>query len=229
MPFGLINSGATFNRMMRKILADAIGADSFVDDILGHTKTWADHVAMMRCVFQRMREEKLTFRPSKCAIGCQSISFLGHDIHQSELHPQEDKVAMIMELPIPKTKRKLRSFLGLVGYYRQYIPNFSTIAVPLTDLTRKGTPNAVKWEAPQDEAFQKLKKAITSKPILRMPNFNKTFIVQTDASENGIGAALLQEHEEGRFPVEYASKKLLPREMQYVLPVSLFEHMGRTG
>ena len=215
MPFGLTNAMATFNRMMRTVLQDVKRADSFVDDVLGHTRTWPVHIDTLREVFQRIQEAGLTLRPSKCEIGCDCVPFVGQTIQEGEIYPQEDKVRQILDAPVPKTKKQLRSFLGLVGYYRQYIPKFADVAVPLTDLTKKGMPNMIVWNASQEQAFQDLKQALASKSILKMPDFSRIFIVQTDASETGVGAALLQEYDDGKFCVEYASKKLLPRETRY--------------
>ena len=114
----------------------------------------------------------------------------------------------MLEAPVPKVKKQVKSFLGLIGYYRDYIPNFSDLAVPLTDLTRKGGEK-------QDEAFKKLKQILTQDPVLHMPDFGKPFIVQTDASDRGIGASLMQEHEGQKFPVAFGSKNLLERERAY--------------
>ncbi len=215
MPFGLMNAGATFNRMMRKVLHGIEPADSFVDDVLSHTDSWQCQLKVLREVFQRISETHLTLRPTKCEIGCRSVSFVGQNIKEGELHPQDRKVTEIDDAPVPKTKKQLRSFLGLVGYYRQYIPNFAAVAVPLTEKTKKGEPNVLEWGAAQDQAFKKLKQSLVKEPILRMPDFSRRFIVQTDASESGVGAALIQEFDDGRFPIVYASKKLLPRESRY--------------
>ena len=132
------------------------------------------------------------------------------------MRPQEDKIQAIRDASRPLTKRQLKSFLGLAGFYRRFIPNFSSIASPLTDLTKRDRPNSIKdWQDHHEKAFQTLKSRLTSSPILRLPIFSEghPFIVRTDASDVGIGAVLLQEFEgEGRLPIAYASKKLLPRE-----------------
>ena len=215
MPFGLVNATATFNRMMRKLLLNINCTDSFVDDVLGHTPTWQGHLKTLREIFQRLRDANLTIRPTKCEIGCKSLSFVGQHLEKGKMYPASEKVTEVMEAPVPRTKRQVRSFLGLIGYYRSYVPNFSAIATPLTDLTKKGEPNIVNWGEPQDQAFRRLKEVLTQDPVLRVPDFTKTFIVQTDASETGIGASLMQEHDGQKFPVAYASKKLLPRERAY--------------
>ena len=125
------------------------------------------------------------------------------------------KLDKIRDAPQPTTKKDVRSFLGLAGYYRKFIPNFAEIAVPLTDLTKKGKPLKVEWGPAQESAFQTLREQLTEAPILRLPDFARPFIVQADASDTGVGAALLQNFEDGLFPVAYASKKLLQREKNY--------------
>ncbi|MCG8096943.1 MAG: DDE-type integrase/transposase/recombinase [Candidatus Thiodiazotropha endolucinida] len=219
MPFGLVNSGATFCRLMRKILSELSNVDSFVDDMWIFTETWKDHVTSLREVLDRLRTAKLTAKPSKCMIGYSSIECLGHSVAAQSVRPQEDKIQAIKDAPQPSTKRQIKSFLGLAGFYRRFIPNFSSIASPLTDLTKKSRPNKITdWQDHHEKAFQTLKNRLTSSPILRLPIFHDgtPFILRTDASDVGIGAVLLQEFEgEGRLPIAYASKKLLPREKNY--------------
>ena len=215
MPFGLVNSGATFCRLMRIILSNLPNVDSFVDDMWIFTETWKDHMTSLRQVLDRLRSAKLTAKPSKCMIGYDSIECLGHNIVGQTVRPQEDKIQAIRDAPRPSTKRQIKSFLGLAGFYRRFISNFSSIASLLTDLTKKNRPNSIKdWQDHHERAFQTL----TSSPILRLPVFQegKPFVLRTDASDIGLGAVLLQDFEgEGRLPIAYASKKLLPRERNY--------------
>ena len=219
MPFGLVNSGATFCRLMRIILSNLPNVDSFVDDMWIFTETWKDHMTSLRQVLDRLRSAKLTAKPSKCMIGYDSIECLGHDIVGQTVRPQEDKIQAIRDAPRPSTKRQIKSFLGLAGFYRRFIPNFSSIASPLTDLTKKNRPKSIKdWQDHHERAFQTLKNRLTSRPILRLPVFQegKPFVLRTDASDIGLGAVLLQDFEgEGRLPIAYASKKLLPRKRNY--------------
>ena len=119
-----------------------------------------------------------------------------------------EKLGRICEAPRPQNKRQVRTFLGLVGYYRKFVPKFAERATPLTDLTKKGCPNVVQWGAAQEQAFKDLRGELTKAPILRLPNLHKPFTVQTDASDTGAGATLLQEYADAVFPVMYASKKL---------------------
>ena len=215
MPFGLVNSTATFNRMMRRAFDGVKDADKFVDDLLAHTKTWDEHIYTLREIFARLRSARLNVRPTKCFIGFSDLEFVGHQIGNGTLRPSQDKVDEIMKAQRPQTKRQVRAFIGCIGFYRQFIPNFATIAVPLTDLTKKGQPNVVKWGNAQEAAFHTLKKLLSMDPILRVPDFNQPFILQTDASDNGLGAVLTQDFDDIRHPVAFASKKLLPREKRY--------------
>ena len=219
MPFGLVNSVATFCRMIRRILDGVPNVDSFVDDMWIFTENWKDHMTSFRQVLDRLRSAKLTAKPFKCMIGYGSIECLGHSIVEQTVRPQEDKIQAIRDASRPLTKRQLKSFLGLAGFYRRFIPNFSFVASPLTDLTKKDRPNSIKdWQDHHEKAFQTLKNRLTSSPILRLPIFSEGHpsIVRADASDVGIGAVLLQEFDgEGRLPIAYASMKLLPRERNY--------------
>ena len=212
MPFGLVNAPATFSRMMRQVLRGMTQVQNYIDDILVYTETWDQHLKQL---LQRLREANLTAKPSKCQIGCQDVEFLGHIVGQGKLQPMQDKLQKIRGARHPETKKELRSFIGLASYYRKFIPNFSTIAAPLTDLTKNREPNKVVWTGKQEEAFTLLKEHLTCSPILCLPNFEQPFTLRTDASDIGIGAVLLQDHEGVKRPVAYASRKLLPREQAY--------------
>ena len=215
MPFGLVNAPATFSRMMRTMLRGMSNIDNFIDDILVHTKTWEEHLNTLEHLFQRLKKSGLTARPTKCFVGFNKLEYLGHIVGQGQLEPLPDKLTTIQNAPQPKTKKQLRSFLGLTGYYRKFIPNYAAIAVPLTDRTKKREPNHIKWENSQEFAFQTLKERLTTSPVLRLPDCNKLFLLRTDASDIGIGVVLLQREDNVDFPVAYASKKLLPRERSY--------------
>ena len=115
----------------------------------------------------------------------------------------------------PKTKKQVRAFIGLTGYYRDCIPNYAAKAEPLTDLTKKGQQNKVSWEQPQEKAFVTLKRELASEHILHLPDSAKPFVLRTDASDVGIGAVLMQDHDGKLFPVRYASRKLSTRECKY--------------
>ena len=143
-------------------------------------------------------------------------SYLGHIVGNGVVRPELDKVETVRSFAIPQTKTNVRAFLGLTGYYRRFIPDYATIALPLTDLTRKTAPNQVCWDQQCDQAFKRLKELLCSSPILQSPDFSHPFILQTDASDRGVGAVLTQRDENGlEHPVSYYSRKLLPREQHY--------------
>jgi hypothetical protein len=215
MPFGLVNAPATFSRIMRKLLDQLRELRNYLDDVLAHTKGWVEHVTALREFFRRVREANLVLRPTKCLVGFHTLTFLGHKLGTQGLCPTPEMLEKIEGAPPPTTKKQLRSFLGLVGYYRAFVPNFAALAVPLTDLTSKGSPNQLLWGESQQKAFVALKRYVCNPPVLRLPDLRKPFVLQTDASCEGIGAILLQEERGIKHPVAFASKKLLPRERNY--------------
>ncbi|KAL8562823.1 hypothetical protein ACOMHN_004515 [Nucella lapillus] len=143
------------------------------------------------------------------------VEFLGHSVGCGQMTTQEDKERKIRDAEPPKTKKELRAFLGLVGYYRRFVPHFSDIALPLTQKTRGKQPQKIVWSDESQEAFDKLKQALVSHPVLILPDHGQQFVLRTDASGQGLGAVLLQEREGILQPVSYASKKLSDAEKRY--------------
>jgi RNase H-like domain found in reverse transcriptase/Reverse transcriptase (RNA-dependent DNA polymerase)/Integrase zinc binding domain/Integrase core domain len=218
MPFGLVNAPATFSRLMRMVLKDLKCVDNFVDDIIIHSRTWDEHVKDVTEVLQRLRQAKLTARPTKCFIGYKQIECLGYLIGESgTLEPIPDKVKAIQEIKRPQTKKEVRSFLGMVAFYSRFIPGYATLAAPLTDLTKKIAPNKVNWGDCQEKAFNRLKDCLTKSPVLRLPDCKESFILRTDASDTGLGAVLEQNINGCKQPVAYASRKLLDREKNFTV------------
>lgn len=215
MPFGLVNAPATFSRIMRKLLNELPKIHNYLDDVLSHDNSWTGQLAGLRRFLTRVRAANLALKPSKCFIGYTDLVFLGHRLSSGRVAPTDDLLSKISHASPPTTKKELRSFLGLVGYYRSFVPNFAAVAVPLTDLTKKGSPNVLVWGNAQQQAFCTLKQCVCRPPVLRLPDLSKPFILQTDASCQGIGAILLQEEDGIKHPVACASKKLLPRERNY--------------
>ena len=215
MPFGMKNSGATLVRRMRKILAGMNNVDSYIDGLIIHTNDWQAHLQVLEELLRRLREAGLRVKPSKCVFGAESVEFLGHYIGGDCITINEDNLEKIRIARRPTTKREVRSFLGLANYYRAHIPTFAAVAAPLTDLTRKGQPNKSPWGQAQEKAFSSLQDCLLKRPILRLPDHSKPFILRTDASNFGLGAALMQQHDEKLYPVAYASKKLAPAETKY--------------
>jgi predicted aspartyl protease/transposase InsO family protein len=216
MPFGVTNAPSVFQALMNSVFRDV--ADVFVmcylDDILVYSKTATDHQQHVKEVLQRLRDEKLFCKRSKCHFSQQQVKFLGHVVSDKGISMQQDKVGAVRDWPTPSTKVELQAFLGLANYYRRFIHNFSAIVAPLTDATR-GDKKAFKWGGPQDLAFEAIKEAFTSAPVLRLPDPEKPFTVTTDASNFGIGGVLEQEWEDGAHPVAYISRKLNDAERNY--------------
>ena len=215
LPFGLQCAPAAFSRLMRRVLDGMPNVKNYIDDIIIHHASWEEHLKGLKDVLDRLRQAGLTARPTKCLIGYSQVEFLGHRIGSGCLTPTIDKVQAIENAKRPENKKQMRSFLGLAGFYRRYVPNFAAMVSPLTDMTRKGMPTKIQWGEAQEKAFSYVKGALTKEPILRLPDFSKSFVLSTDASDTGIGAVLSQTHEDGQFPVMYISRKLLPREQRY--------------
>ncbi|KAK7091878.1 hypothetical protein V1264_009500 [Littorina saxatilis] len=215
MPFGMVNSGATLKRGMRKMLKGMKNVVYYWDDLLVHTETFAEHLETLRELFSRLTKANLTVRPSKCILGTDNVDFIGHSQKEGQKGLLLENVTKILNAPRPETKKQVRSFLGLAGYYREFIPNFAAITAPLSDMTRKGCPNRILWGPAQEKAYQTVRDLMSRDPVLRLPDTAKEFILRTDASDEGIGAMLMQEHGGKPFPVSYASKKLSGSEKNY--------------
>jgi len=129
----------------------------------------------------------------------------------------ENKVELVSTAPPLRTKKQLRAFLGLSGYYRRFVSNYAEIAAPLTDALKGGNSAPLRWGSQEEAAFNQLKECLCARPILRLPDMDKTFVLRTDASDVGLGAILLQEHEDGIFPVAYASRRLTRAEQNYAV------------
>ncbi|KAL0194996.1 hypothetical protein M9458_008568, partial [Cirrhinus mrigala] len=216
LPFGLHGAPATFQRLMDVVLRPHQSyAAAYIDDVVIHSERWEEHLSHLRRVLTELRRAGLTANPQKCHLALSEAKYLGYQVGRGLIKPQTRKVEAIQAAPRPSTKTQVRAFLGLAGYYRCFIPNFSSIASPLTDLTRKGQPEKVVWSTEAEEAFQRVKKALTSEPVLRAPDFNRPFLVQTDASDTGIGAVLSQVTDGEEHPVIYISRKLTKPERNY--------------
>ncbi|KAK5838445.1 hypothetical protein PVK06_007175 [Gossypium arboreum] len=162
----------------------------FFDDILVYSRSWFEHQQHLRVVLLILREQQLYAKKSKCCFGTSQIEYLGHVLQKGTISMDRTKVECISFWPLPQSVKELRSFLGLSGYYRRFIRNYGLLARPLTELLTK---NAWQWSAQAIEAFQALKAALCTAPVLALPNFQLEFMVDTDASAFGIGAVLQQQ------------------------------------
>ena len=218
MPFGIKTAPAVFQRMMSNRVLNEMQqpADSYIDDVEIDSETFDQHLGGLREVLLRLRKFKLSARPSKCKIAMQTVSFLGHLVGNDQIKPKQALVESLLRFPRPERKKQVRQFIGLASYYRKFIPNFSTRALALTDLTKGGKNEQITWTDECEKSFQDLKSALTNPPVLTPPCFTNQFILQVDASNRGLGAILCQRDPSGdEHPVCYGSRKLLPREELY--------------
>ena len=215
LPFGLTNAPATFMHLMQGIFAPYL--DDFVivflDDILIYSKTLSDHQQHVRKVLKLLRENQLYAKESKCEFFQQSVSFLGHVVGAAGISMEADKVKAIREWPAPTNVTGVRSFLGLAGYYRRFVKDFSKIASPLSELLHIDKPYV--WKEPQQKAFDALKLAISSAPVLIIPDDSQPYVVTTDASGFAIGATISQDQGQGLQPIAFMSHKMGPAEKNY--------------
>ncbi|XP_022641613.1 uncharacterized protein LOC106773250 [Vigna radiata var. radiata] len=211
MPFGVTNAPAIFmdymNRIFRPFLDKFVVV--FIDDILIYSKTREEHADHLRTVLGVLRERKLYAKLSKCEFWMEEVQFLGHVISAGGISVDPAKVQAVLQWERPKTVTEVRSFVGLAGYYRRFIENFSRIVAPLTQLTRKDHPFA--WTDKCESCFQELKQKLTSAPVLTIPDTGKPFEVFCDASHQGLGCVLMQE----KRVVAYASRQLKVHEKNY--------------
>ena len=218
MPFGLCNAPATFQRAMQSVLAGLEWRDCFVyiDDILIASTTFEEHLRHLEQVFDRLRTANLRLKPKKCRFLCEEVKYLGHVISVRGVLPDPDKTDQVKSFPTPRDVTQVRQFLGLASYYRRFVPKFAKIAAPLHALLKK--ENTFEWTSECTVAFNLLKDALTSPPVLVYPKFgpDSEFILETDASYVGLGAVLSQRQEDGKVhPIAYASRSLDVHEKKY--------------
>ncbi|KAI3708785.1 hypothetical protein L2E82_38236 [Cichorium intybus] len=211
MPFGLTNAPAVFmdliNRVCRPFLDTSVIV--FIDDILVYSRSQSEHEVHLRQVLELLRREKLYAKFSKCEFWLREVQFLGHVINAEGVKVDLAKVEAVMKWEPPRSPTEVRSFLGLAGYYRRFVENFSSIAVPLTKLTKKG--EKFTWSEKQQEAFQKPKQALCEAPVLVLPKSGEEYVIYSDASRIGLGCVLMQK---GRV-IAYASRQLKNAKKKY--------------
>lgn len=212
MPFGLKNAPATFQRLMNEIFGEYIGKFCMVylDDIIIFSTSLEEHTLHLKKVLKKLSDANLKIQVDKCEFMKHETEFLGHVVTHDSIKPNPNKIDAILKIPVPATQKQIKSFLGLIGYYRKFIKDFAMIAKPMT-LQLKKDCKQIKLTEAYVEAFNHLKKLITQEPILKRADYTKEFKVKTDASQYAIGAVLSQSGQ----PICFASRTLNAHEINY--------------
>ena len=215
MPFGLTNAPATFQRLMERVLAGLHWTTCliYLDDILIFSATVQQHFTRLREIFDRLKQAGLKIKPSKCLLLQKSIKYLGHVVSEHGIKTDSDKTRCIADWPTPSCLQDLKQFLGLASFYRRFVRNFAAIVAPLVKLTEKG--HVWHWSSDCDAAFLQLKERLVTSPILGYPVFNQPFMVDTDASGEGLGVVLSQYVSGVERVIAFASRSLSKAERKY--------------
>lgn len=204
MAFGLTGAPGTFQGAMNSTLAPLLRkcVIVFFDDILIYSKSYEEHLIHLQEVLSLLAKDQWHVKLSKCKFAQRKIGYLGHVISEEGVATDDAKIQAIVSWPTPQNVKELRSFLGLAGYYRKFVRHFAVLAKSLTELLKKNVLYV--WTSDHELAFSALKQAMSSAPVLALPDFSKQFCIETDACKNGVGAVLLQESH----PVAFISKPL---------------------
>lgn len=234
MPFGLKNAPATYQRMMDTILKGCRNfTQCFIDDVIIFSRTFEEHVKHVKRVMQVLHEEGLMLRLVKCNFFMPEVEYLGHMVGGGGIRMDEKKLLNIAKFPRPENITAVQRFLGMTGYYRKFIKDYAKISFALSELVKRGKP--WEWTEEVQQSFDAVLKAFEQNVVLQHPNYKKKFYVDTDASDAGVGAVLLQKDAEGKLrPIFFASRKLTPGERKWsvrekealaiVFGVSTFRH-----
>ena len=218
LPMGLTNAPATFQHLMNHTFREFLDRCVlvFLDDIVVYSRTLDDHVRDVRAVLQRLQDAGLFAKKSKCELFMHEIEFLGHHVGRDGLRVMQDKVDAVQKWPVPQNVGELRSFLGLAGYYRRFVQGFSRLAAPLHELTHTADGRAYRWQPELHQAaFDRLKQALREAPVLALPDPDRQYVVNTDASDFATGAVLQQDFGRGLQPIAYLSHKMSDAETRY--------------
>lgn len=215
MPFGLCNAPSTFERLMEQVLSELHWEVLLVylDDVIVFAKTIDEELTRLGMVFQRLRKAGLKLKAKKCHLFRESVLYLGHVVSREGVSTDPEKIRAVKEWPTPTSVKDVQSFLGLASYYRRFIEGFANIARPLHQLTEKA--HTFVWTEECEDAFQELKKRLYQSPILAYPDPEQDYILDTDASNEGIGAVLSQVVDGKERVISYASRALNKAEKNY--------------
>ena len=215
MPFGLTNAPATFERLMERVLKGLTWdqCQVYLDDVMVYGATFEQALTNLRNVFERFRQAGLKCKPSKCELFQPEVAFLGHIVSHDGIRPDPAKTKCVDTWPIPRDVSDIRSFIGFCGYYRRFVRHFSTIAAPMVQLTKKEVD--WNWMPQQQQAFEDLKVAMATTPVLAYPKADCPFILDTDASDFAVGAVLSQIQDGEEHPIAYGSHALHDAQLNY--------------
>ena len=215
MPFGLCNAPATYQRFMATLFRDFVGKFVFIyiDDLIICSKSLIEHLKHLELILKRASQAQLKFKLSKCNFIRKRVKFLGHIASSNGIGPDPSKISCIENMKEPKNCKELQSFLGLTGYYRRFVKDYSLVAWPLTQLLSEN--KKWNWTNECENAFMDLKKKLITAPVLAYPNFEMMFQVHTDASDYALGAVLSQCYKEGERVISYASCTLKTHQRNY--------------
>ncbi|GJP72182.1 hypothetical protein CLOP_g2934 [Closterium sp. NIES-67] len=215
MPFGLTNAPATFqaemNHILRPLLDECVVV--YLDDILIYSRDMKQHVEHLRRVFEILRREHFYVKLSKSEFALEKVQFLGHMVSAQGVHVDPKKIEAVRTWKTPENVKELQQFLGFANYYNRFVPQYAKLAAPLTNLLKKNTP--YKWETKHQESVEQLKQALTSAPVLILPDPERDYVIEADASDQAVGAVLMQDQGNGLQPIAYLSKKLHGAELNY--------------
>lgn len=215
LPFGLHNAPATWQRFIDRV----IGADldpyvfAYLDDIIIVAPTFEKHLEILEEVLKRVHGAGLTLNRDKCQFCRKELKYLGYVVNSLGLHVDPDKIQSILDIPTPKTVKEVRRLIGISSWYRRFVQGYSSLISPLTQLLRKNKP--FMWSTECEKAWMELKQRLVTAPILAMPDFEREFVIQTDASDYGVGAVLTQNFDEGEKVIAYISRSLTRQERNF--------------
>lgn len=214
MAFGLRNAPATFQRLINTVLFGVPNCNAYLDDLVVYASEWSEHISLLHTVFEKLSNATLTLNLAKCEFARATVTYLGKEVGQGQVRPVAAKVSAIAEFPVPKTRRELRRFLGMSGYYRSFCRNFSSVVSPLTNLLSPSQQFV--WSAECQHAFESIKALLCCAPVLAAPDFTTPFKLEVDASALGAGAVLIQEDRDSiEHPVCYFSRKFNKHQINY--------------